>query len=358
MEKPEVIPQQTMLDRILVSRSQRANSMTQVLFAGGSGFVGRTAVKWFRERHPGVPVLVGGRNLQAAGEVAQEVGAAEAVAIDLDQPRLGLGNDVAIDAVVMLAPEAGLNGLSYAQDLGVPYLNINAALTEIGPELAMFAHRATAAPVVLASHWMAGAATLLALSSAKGFESVRSIRLGAIVDEKDPVGPAALEDMARVHGAAPAALAFEGGRRVWLSGDAAKGKIESVDGRSLDATAFSTFDTASLHIATGAADIRFDLVNGESSSRRQGGEAATEIVVEIEGEADGQTKRSRSMLEFKHGTASLTGLSIVLSLASVLGLSDRSPIRPGLYLPELLSDPKWFLDELRSAGATISEDSK
>ena len=114
----------------------------------------------------------------------------------------------------------------------------------------------------------------------------------------------------------------------------------------------------SLHAATGAPDIRFDLVNGESSSRRRGGEAATEIVVEIEGEADGRTKRSQSMLELKYGTASLTGLSVVLSLTSVLGLNDRSPARPGLYLPELLSDPEWFLDELRSAGATIYEDFK
>lgn len=345
----------------IASDQERApNSMTtaQVLFAGGSGVVGRTAVRWFRERHPDIPVLIGGRNLQAAGEVAQEVGAAVAVAIDLDKPRLGLGDDVAVAAVVMLAPEAGLKGMSYAQDLGVPYLNINAALTESGPELALFAHRATAAPVVLASHWMAGAATFLALNSAKGFDIVQSIRLGAIVDEKDLVGPAALEDMERVHGAAPPALVFEGGRRVWLSGDAAKGKIESVDGRSLDATAFSTFDTVSLHAATGAPDVRFDLVNGESSSRRRGDEAATEIVVETEGEVDGQTKRSRSMLEFKYGTASLTGLSVVLSLASVLGLNDRSPARPGLYLPELLSDTKWFLDELRSAGATIYEYSK
>jgi hypothetical protein len=333
-------------------------ALGQVLFAGGAGFVGRTAVRWFRQRHPSVRVLVGGRNLQSAGEVAQEVGAAEAVAIDLDKPRLGLGEDVTVAAVVMLAPEAGLNGLSYAQDLGVPYLNINAAVTEIGPELAMFAHRATTAPVVLASHWMAGAATLLALNSAKGFESVRSIRLGAIVDDKDPVGPAAIEDMERVHGMAPPALVFEGGRRVWLSGDAAKGKLTSVDGRSLDATAFSTFDTVSLYAVTGAPDIRFDLVTGESSSRRRGGEVATEIVVEIEGEADGRSKRSRSMLEFKYGTASLTGLSIVLCLASVLGLGDRDPARPGLYLPELLSDTEWFLNELRSVGATIYEDSK
>lgn len=220
---------------ILVFDQEHAfNLMTtaQILFAGGSGVVGRTAVRWFRDRHPDIPVLVGGRNLQAANEVAQEVGAAQAVAIDLDQPRLGLDDDIALAAVVMLAPEAGLKGLSYAQDLGIPYLNINAALTEIGPELALFAHRATATPVVLASHWMAGAATFLALNSAKGFEFVRSIRLGAIVDEKDSVGPASLEDMERVHGAAPVALVFESGRRVWLSGDAAKSKVESIDGRA------------------------------------------------------------------------------------------------------------------------------
>lgn len=331
-------------------------TLEPVLFAGGSGCVGRTAVKWFRKRHPSVRVLIGGRNLQAADEVAQAAGAAEAVAIDIDQPRLGLGEDVAVAAVVMLAPEAGLKGVSYAQDLGVPYLNTNAAVTEIGPELAMFAHRVIAAPIVLASHWMAGAATFLALNSAKDFERVRSIRLGAIVDEEDPVGPAAVEDMERVHEAAPAAMVFEGGRRAWLSGDAAKGKFESVDGRSLNATAFSTFDTVSLYAATGSPDIRFDLVNGESSSRCRGGEAGTEIVVEIEGEADGQRKRSRSTLEFKEGTASLTGLSVALSLTSVLGLNDHSPVRPGLYLPELLSDAQWFLDELRSAGATICEE--
>lgn len=327
----------------------------QVLFAGGSGVVGRAAVRWFRERHPGIPVLIGGRNLQAASEVAQEVGAAQAVAIDLDKPRLGLGDDVVVAAVVMLAPEAGLKGLSYAQDLGVPFLNIGNGLIEVGPELALFAHRATAASVVLASHWSAGAALFLALNSAKGFESIQSIRIGVVLDEKDPAGPSSLEDIERT---ATAALAFKGGRRVWLSGDSARGEVETVDGRLLGANAYSPLDIISLHAATGAPDVRFDLVTDESSSRRRGGEAAAEIVVEIKGEANGLTKRSRSMMEFKHGQASLTGLSVVLSLSAVLGLNDRAPAHPGLYLPELLLDAKWFLDQLYSAGATIYEDSK
>jgi nucleoside-diphosphate-sugar epimerase len=62
-------------------------ALGQILFAGGAGFVGRTAVRWFRERHPSIRVLIGGRNLQAAAEIAQEVGAAEAVAIDIDKPK-------------------------------------------------------------------------------------------------------------------------------------------------------------------------------------------------------------------------------------------------------------------------------
>jgi len=97
----------------------------------------------------------------------------QAVAIDLDRP-LGLDDDI-VAAVVMLAPEAGLKGLSYAQDL-CSYLNIGNGPIEVGPELALFAHRATAAPVVLASHWSAGAP--LVLNSAKGFESIQSIRSG------------------------------------------------------------------------------------------------------------------------------------------------------------------------------------
>jgi len=49
------------------------------------------------------------------------------------------------------------------------------------------------------------------------------------------------------------------------------------------------------------------------------------------------------MMEFKQGLA-LTGLSIVLSLASGYWDSMTALLR----LPELLSDSKWFLDELRN----------
>jgi hypothetical protein len=329
---------------------------TEVLFAGGSGVVGREAIKWFRMRHPNFPLLVGGRSLQTAEEAIQDLSAARAVVLDLDQSRMGLKDDIPLAAIVMLAPDSGLKGLSYAQDLRIPYVNIGNGLTEVGPEMAHFAHRALASPILLASHWSAGAALFLTLESARNFEHVHSIRIGVLLDEKDRAGPLSYEDMERTHDAAPATLVFQHGKRTWLSKDDSKGMVKAIDGRRLEASPYSPFDIISLHAATGADNIRFDLVTGESSSRRRGGEAAAEIVVEIEGETNGQTTRLRSALEFKYGQASLTGLSVALSLSPLLGLDGRSPARPGLYLPELLSDATWFLGELRNAGAVIYED--
>ena len=324
-----------------------------ILFAGGSGSVGRKTIADFRKRYPHVPVLVGGRNLKTAGEVAQAAGLAKAIAIDLDKPQLGLADDVAVGAVVMLVPDNALLGLRFAQDRAVPYVSIGGGLIEVASELALFMHRPNAAPIVIAAHWMAGAAVMLASKAAQAFDRVRSIHMGALVDDQDSVGPTALEDMARLHEAAPAAFALKDGKRIWLTGDAINRNIDTVDGRRLKGSAFSSFDVVSLQAATGAADIRFDLVTAESSSRRAGGGAATEIMVEIEGDADGRATRSRSTLVFDEGTAALTGVSVVLALSALLGLDGQAPTPAGLYMPELLWDANTYLAALIRAGAQI-----
>lgn len=77
------------------------------------------------------------------------------------------------------------------------------------------------------------------------------------------------------------------------------------------------------------------------------------MILEIAGEIDGQQTLRRSTLEFTRGQAMLTGLSAALSLSRVLGLAERPAFSPGLYFPEQLMEPEWFLDEMRQAGATI-----
>lgn len=330
---------------------------TKVLFVGGSGVVGRQAVKLFRQRHPNVPIIIGGRNLDNASAVAREVGNAEAVSIDLNKPRLGLAPNAAVSAVVMMTPDDGLKALGFAQDMRKPYLSIGNWLVEVGAEMAHFARRPDASPVVLSSHWHGGPAVFLALATAKGLDTVRSVKIGAIVDPLDPTGPAAIKDMEQAGEDVSGTLAFEGGRRVWLSGNSALRSVQTIDGRSLQASAFAPYDIVSLHAATGADDVRFDLAIDISSSRLRGSDTATEHILEIEGKVGGSPRWRRSTIEFTKGQAALTGLSVVLSLSTVLGLEGRPPAPAGLYFPELLMDTDWFLDELIQAGATVVIDS-
>jgi len=96
--------------------------------------------------------------------------------------------------------------------------------------------------------------------------------------------------------------------------------------------------------------IRFDLVTDESSSRRR-------VVKQQPRSSSRSVSRwSNETIAFDDGVqagSSLAhGSSIVLSLASVLGLNDRAPASLG-FTTELLSDSKWFLDEL--LGEIISE---
>ncbi|RKR06709.1 hypothetical protein C7446_0702 [Kushneria sinocarnis] len=322
-----------------------------VLFVGGSGVVGRHAIDWFRQGHADMPILVGGRHAATAEAVAGATANAEAVVLDPDRPRLGLDTEMA--AVTMLAPDNALYGLSFAHQLGVPYLNISSGMTESGAEMAHFIHRPSASPVVLASHWAAGAPTLLALHAAGRLDRVHAIRIGVVLDDEEPVGPAALADMTRLQAEAPVTLAFESGQRVRLSGDATRHPIETLDGRVLTGQAFDPFDIVSLHAATGAPNIRFDLTSEVSSSRRRGDGMATEIIVDIEGMRGDAHRHLRATLEFGPGQASLTGLCTALLLSALLGQDGSPPARPGFYFPERLLEVDRTLKVLSRAGAMI-----
>ena len=336
-----------------------------MLFADMGADVGADVIRIARPAAvPTLPDAISGRgrptveadlkNLDEAEAVRKLVDRADAL-IEGFRPgvmeRLGLGPDIPVSAVVMLAPDAGLHGLRFAQDMRLPYLSIGNWLIEVGAEMAHFIRRPDASPVVLSSHWHGGPTVFLAMASSKGLDLVHSIKVGAIVDELDPTGPAALEDMEMAAEGASNVLGFKGGRRLWLSGDNAKRTVAAIDGRAFSATAFAPYDIVSLHAATGAQEVRFDLASGISSSRLRGGDVGTEVILEIEGEIDGRSTVRRSTLEFARGHATLTGLSAVLSLSTALGLEGRPAVPPGLYFPEQLMDPDWVLEELRQAGA-------
>ncbi|WP_395674563.1 hypothetical protein [Inquilinus sp.] len=325
-----------------------------VLIIGGSGVVGARAAKTLRRLQPELPITIGGRDLARAEAVAREIGGADAAAIDLDRPDLGQP-DRDLGAIAVFVKDATLNSLRAAQARGIPYVSTSSGVFEIGPEVALAIHRPTA-PVLLASHWLAGAAVLPALHFGRAFRRIDEIRIGALLDEQDMGGPAAAADYDRIITATARVQVRQDGHWRWIGGEEATATYRSVDGVELPAQAYSPMDVASLAAATDARSIRLDLAYSQSASRRRGEPFSTEIVIELAGERiDGTAGRSRHELVHPEGQAPLTALFIASAVERLLGLAGGPPAAPGLHLPEMLLDPAGMVRRLEEFGTRIRE---
>ena len=324
-----------------------------ILLVGGSGVVGQHTARALRKAHPDVPLLIGGRDLGKAQDIADQVGKAEGVATDLAAPDLGLG-DRPVSAVAVLFTDQRVAGLRFAQDRGVPYICISPGIIELGPEVAAYIHRPDASAVVLGTEWLVGATSVPTLTFAKAFGRVDDIRIGALLDEKDAFGPASEADLDRQTKVMPAALARRDSAFVWRTDDDAASRFRAVDGTEVEASALSPNDVLSLSMKTGAPDVRFDLGIGVSSSRRRGEPLSAEILIELSGtDAEGKALRTRHAVVHPGGQMPLTGLGVAMVLERLTGLDGRPPTPPGLYFPYQLLDPDTYFARLQDLGTSI-----
>ncbi|MGC4941460.1 saccharopine dehydrogenase NADP-binding domain-containing protein [Kribbella sp. DT2] len=325
--------------------------MHSVLILGGTGQAGSDTAALLRRRHPDLPITIAGRDLGRAQKIAGDLGTATAVTIDLRRRDLGLPTGHTYSAVVAALWDSHHNGLHYAQDHGVPYLSISSALVDTSPELVAAAQRPAAAPILVASHWCAGIAVLATLAAAKDFAQVDSIQVQALLDELDVGGPAGAADLARWSTATTAGLVRRDGTFQWIQDVGTE--MVAGDGTVHPAQSLAILDVTSLALATGAADVRFDMAVGESSGRRTGGRASVEVRIDLEGtDQAGNPLRSTRYLIHPHGQRPLTALGITLGLESLLGL-ENEPASPGLHTTESLVDPAYAVQRLLELGATF-----
>jgi hypothetical protein len=325
-----------------------------VLIVGGSGFVGSQAARALRRLEQDLPIAIGGRNLERAGAVAKEIGNASAVKVDLDRPDLGLPGGQSFSAVAMFVKDDSLTSMKYALASGLPYLGISSGLFEIAPEVALYVRRPASAPILMASHWLAGMATLPVLYFARELRSITSIAIGAVLDEEDMGGPAAYADFERMTSSSPNGLILENGKWRWVGGEGAARSFVTVDGAAVRGQAFAVLDVVSLAAATDARSVRFDVAVGKTASRRRGEPFSTEIVIEIEGEREGGTiGRVRHEIVHPQGQAPMTALGVALAIQRLLGLAGGPPVGPGLYSPDVLLEPETVVQQLQKIGTQI-----
>jgi len=332
-----------------------SNPQAPVLIIGGSGIVGSRAARALRRLHPTLPVAIGGRDSARADAVATGLGNASAVRVDLALADLGLTPDAAFSAVVVFVKDDGLNSMRFAQGRGLPYISLSSGTFEIGPEVAQYVHAPDRAPVLLASHWLAGASLFPALHYAKAFRTIDAIRIGVLLDEEDMGGAAAYADFERITGSAPAALTLQDGKFVWRRIDEASVTYVGVDGVEVAAQRYSPFDIMSLATATDARSISMNLAYTMSASRRRGEPFSTEVVIDIDGVLQsGARGRMHHEIVHPEGQAPLTALNVALAVERMLGLAGGPQPGPGLFFPELLLDPAYVVRRMEEFGARLT----
>ncbi|MEV7653298.1 saccharopine dehydrogenase [Streptomyces anulatus] len=322
-----------------------------VLILGGTGQAGAGAAALLRQWHPALPLTIAGRDIDRARRVADELGAATAATIDLRRGDLGLPADRRYSAVVAALWDDRLHGLRFAQHRGLPYLSISSGLVDIAPEVVAGAQRANAAPILVASHYCAGAVVLAALHSARRFDRIDAIRISAVLDELDTGGPAGTADLQRWSTATSAGLVRRDGVFTWVTGPDAQAEVRRTDGTDLPGQSIAILDVTSLALATDAPDVRFDFAVGESAGRRRGEPPSFEVRIDLEGTGPGGApiRRSRCLVH-PAGQRPMTATGIALGVERLLGLRGEA-VAPGIHTPETLLDPAYAVERLAETGA-------
>lgn len=322
-----------------------------VLIIGGSGIVGSQAAQTLRKLHPDLPIAIGGRDLAKAQTVAGSLSNAEAVAINLERADLGQPDGKAFSAVVLFVKDETLNSLKYAQAHGLPYVSVSSGVFEVGPEMAHYIHKPNSSAILMASTWLAGSATFPTLQAAGDFSRIDEITIAVVLDEQDMGGPAAFADFERLTQSAPNPLTLKNGKWRWIKDEEATRRFTDIDGKEIEASAYSPLDVLSLGVATGAQSIRFDMAYGESASRRRGEPFSTEIVIEISGQRKtGEETTARLDIVHPQGQAPLTALHVALAAERLLGLSGGEKVAPGLYFPDGLMEPDYVIARMKEFG--------
>lgn len=332
------------------------SSLPPVLIVGGSGTVGSLAASTLRRLYPELRLTIAGRNLSRAQAVADALGNADAVVVDLERRDLGLTAQQEFSAVVPFVKDDVLHTLDFAQDRGIAYLSTSSGSFEMAPEVARYATRPDRAAVLFASHWLAGVATLPTLVFAREFSRIDSIRLGAVLDELDMGGPAAASDYERLTSAMASTQVLQDGYWRWIKAEAATRRFQRTDGVEVEGSAYSPLDVAALAQVTGARSVRLDLHYGQSSHRARGEHFSTELIVEIEGrDASGSPIQSRHEIVHPQGQAPVTAIGIATAVERLLGLDGLPAPKAGLYLMNTLLDPDRYLARLTELGAQVGK---
>ena len=330
-----------------------------ILIAGGYGVVGRQIAALIRDRHPDLPLVIAGRNLEKAEALAQELGNACGLQLDVEQPNPLQGNMPRAVVAVVNDPHDYL--LMDAVKSGISYLDITRWPERLRKSIAALENQSLRSPVMFASGWMGGVASVVAVAASRAIATTESIDISVLFSLKDKAGPNSVEYMDRL------ATPFEtmiAGRPTKVFPYTDPLNVTFPDGYQTPVYRFDTPDQMTLAQTTDAktvaARIAFDdrfstqllrvlirsgiwhLISGDrfTSLRRSllynpGNGSSHQIQIDVTGkDVQGLAQKVTATIVDPQGQTHLTALGALIQLERLLGLDAATSPKPGIHFPD------------------------
>jgi hypothetical protein len=257
--------------------------------------------------------------------------------------------------VLTAVRDLSLRTQSWAAAQGAAYIALSDGVFEIGPTIAGFIRRPSAAPVVLLGHSMGSVPALAALHAASDFECIDAIEVGLVFDPADPLGLASQKDMDRIGAIGPAPLVKSDGLWRWIAAPQTERRFTGIDGREHQSATVGLVDVFSLS-ASEAGSMRVDFAEGRTASSLRGERPSHEVIIEIAGQRkDGREGRFRWELVDPDGYAALSAKGIAVVIEGLFGLAGKPRPTSGLHLPETLVETGHLMRRLGEFGIVMRE---
>jgi hypothetical protein len=342
-----------------------------LLIVGGYGLVGEQASRLLRQRHPDLPLLLGGRRPERGRRLAALIGAS-AVAVDTaaEQPLASLPTRPA--AVLAAVSDPGHHLLVDAMRRGIPIADINRGghSSVLDAAIAAAAERPSA-PVLLSGSWLAGLAALMSAAAVGELGRAERLDITALASSDDRVGPDSWGFTDRL---AWPYYPMRDGRRVLAHPLTSLRRVACADGRERPAALVGTLEQTTLPLTLGVPTVETRLslrdvpaLYGLIGLKRSGALRAL---------TRPGLRRLRAALLQRGGTGDFAGLTVTargpegavtvelldprgqahLSAVGAAWAAERL-LRPGLAaglsFPEQSAEPEKDLEMLRQNGVVV-----
>jgi hypothetical protein len=326
------------------------NMTARILIAGGYGIIGSTIARHIRRISGDVELVLAGRNPDKGAVLAQELGGASTAYLDVADADV-LGGVGAVDLIVAALYDPANRLLHAALARGIAHIGITTKAEDIAPVACAALASPPKRPIVVLGHCAAGVVPIVAKKAAERFSRVDAIEVAALYDVRDPVGAMTAGDAESL---VSRALIREGGNWAWVGPERAR-SVRLSDDRVLEGYPAGLLDAPSLAAITGAANVRLDLLQGDSLGTLGGGRASSDVTIDIAGILkSGAPGTSRTVLSDPNGLAHLTALGVLVATERVLGLDGQAPAAGGLHLPETLISPDAAIARFEQFGVRIT----